>query len=369
MSRHPRIDLIAGARPNFMKVAPILRALERHAGEGGALRFRLVHTGQHHDHAMSGAFFEQLGIPAPDIHLGATRGTPAAQTGAIMVAYEALLAQAPAALTLVVGDVTSTLACALSARKANIPVAHVEAGIRSGDDAMPEEINRRATDAVSTLFFTTSETAGANLRREGVPLARIHFAGNTMIDTLLAALPHLCPSAAWDALALRPGQYLVLTVHRPANVDAPDNLSRILQAVAANACGLPVVFPVHPRTARTLAQCVVPQGIHLVPPQPYREFNHLIRHSKAAITDSGGVSEETTVLGIPCMTLRDTTERPETVTLGTNELLGSDPARLAQAFERLFAGAWKRGTVPPRWDGQAGARIVAALADHLRLAA
>lgn len=356
------IDIIAGARPNFMKIAPIIRAMEARRAAGGPLRYRLVHTGQHYDARMSGDFFTQLGIPEPHVNLGAGSGTQASQTGAIMVGYETLLLEARSDLCLVVGDVTSTMACAIAAQKLCIPVAHVEAGIRSGDWTMPEEINRMVTDAITNYFFTTSEFANESLRRSGVSDDRIHFVGNTMIDTLLASADRLIAPAFWTTLKLKHGEYFVITLHRPTNVDSPGNLVALLRAVCDGSRGLPVVFPVHPRTAKTLdALEGLPPNLHLVEPQPYLEFNYLAKHAKAVITDSGGITEETTVMGVPCMTLRDSTERPETVTVGTNELLGTDPAALAGAFERLFAGQWKKGAIPEKWDGQAGSRIVAAL--------
>jgi UDP-N-acetylglucosamine 2-epimerase (non-hydrolysing) len=356
------IDIIAGARPNFMKIAPIIRALEARAVAGGLLRYRLVHTGQHYDARLSGAFFEQLGIPAPDVNLEVGSGTQAEQTAAIMIGYERLLLDAPSRLCLVVGDVTSTMACAIAAQKLGIPVAHVEGGIRSGDWTMPEEINRMVTDSITNWFFTTSDFANANLRRAGVGEERIFFVGNTMIDTLLANRDRLRPPGCWDELGLQPGGYFVVTLHRPANVDAGEDLARLLAAIGAGTRGLPVIFPVHPRTAKTLGELAnLPPNLHLIEPQPYLEFNYLVQHAKAAITDSGGITEETTVLGVPCLTLRDTTERPETVSIGTNALIGTDPAKLAPALERLFAGEWQQGGIPPLWDGRTGERIVAAL--------
>jgi UDP-N-acetylglucosamine 2-epimerase (non-hydrolysing) len=360
--RGPLIDLIAGARPNFMKVAPILRALEARRRAGSALRWRLIHTGQHYDEKMSGEFFRQLEIPPPDVNLEAGSGTQAVQTAAIMVRYEQLLLEHPASLCLVVGDVTSTMACAIVAQKLRIPVAHVEGGIRSGDWSMPEEINRLVTDAITDWFFTTSEVANANLRRAGVDPKRILFVGNTMIDTLLANLNRTRPPTWWEELRLQPQTYDVLTLHRPANVDDPSVLERLLVAVADGAGQHPVIFPAHPRTAKVLAKLsFVPAKLHVVEPQPYLEFLHLLRHARAVVTDSGGITEETTVLGIPCLTLRDNTERPETVTLGTNELIGTDPAVLGPAYARLSAGEWKKGVVPPLWDGRTGERIAAEL--------
>jgi UDP-N-acetylglucosamine 2-epimerase (non-hydrolysing) len=356
------IDIIAGARPNFMKIAPIIRAMKAHAAAGGSLRYRLVHTGQHYDPRLSGAFFAQLGIPAPDVNLEVGSGTQAEQTAAIMTRYERLLLETPTRLCLVVGDVTSTMACAIAARKLCIPVAHVEGGIRSGDWTMPEEINRIVTDSITNWFFTTSEFANTNLRQAGVGEERIFFVGNTMIDTLLANLNRLQPPGIWTDLGLQPGGYFVITLHRPANVDETGALARVLAAIGTGTRGLPVIFPVHPRTAKTLGLMAhLPANLHLVEPQPYLEFNYLVQQAKAVITDSGGITEETTVLGVPCMTLRDTTERPETVTLGTNELIGTDPAKLGPALNRLFDGHWKQGGIPPLWDGRTGGRIVAVL--------
>ncbi len=356
------VDLIAGARPNFMKIAPIIHALNAARARGGGLRFRLIHTGQHYDRAMSGEFFDQLGIPHPDINLGATGDTQAEQAATIMVRYERVLCVEPSDLCLVVGDVTSTMACAIVARKCGVPVAHVEGGIRSGDWQMPEEINRVVTDAITNWFFTTSESANANLRRAGVMNNRIFFVGNTMIDTLVAQLPRLRPPLFWDDCGLVAGRYLVVTLHRPANVDAEQRLAGMLQAIAEGAGALPVVFPVHPRTAKSLRGLGerIPRLCY-VDPQGYLEFNYLVKHALGVITDSGGITEETTFMGVPCITLRDNTERPETVTVGTNALVGTDPASLAPALARLLSGEWKKGAIPERWDGHAAERIVEAL--------
>lgn len=362
IQREPRVDVIAGARPNFMKIAPILRAIGERRAAGSRLGTRLVHTGQHYDARMSGEFFTQLGIPQPDVNLEAGSGSQAEQSAAIMTRYERLLLESPSALCLVVGDVTSTMACAIAAQKLRVPVAHVEGGIRSGDWGMPEEINRLVTDSITNWFFTTSEVANANLKRAGVEDERIFFVGNTMIDTLLANLPWLRAPAFWAEAGLEPGGYFVTTLHRPANVDDPAGLARLIDAICSGARGLPVVFPVHPRTAKTLAALPgLPANLLVVEPQPYLEFNYLVRQAKGVITDSGGITEETTVLRVPCMTLRDTTERPETVTLGTNELIGTDPAALRPAFARLFEGRWKSGSIPPLWDGRTGERIAAIL--------
>ncbi len=356
------IDIIAGARPNFMKIAPIIAALKQRAERGGSLRYRLIHTGQHYDARMSGDFFTQLGIPEPDVNLEVGSGTQGEQTAAIMVRYERLLLESPPSLCLVVGDVTSTMACAIAAQKLRIRVAHVEAGIRSGDWTMPEEINRMVTDSITNYFFTTSEHANKNLRSAGILEDRIFFVGNTMIDTLLRNLPRLRKPTFFDDLGLSEGNYIVTTLHRPANVDGTDGLATLLAAIGAGSRTMPVVFPVHPRTEKTLRDIsALPANIFAVEPQPYLEFIWLVKNAAAVVTDSGGITEEATVLGIPCMTLRDNTERPETVELGTNELIGTDPSALAPAFEMLFAGAWKKGKAPPLWDGQTAPRIVAAL--------
>jgi len=356
------VDLIAGARPNFMKIAPIIHSLKAAAAKGSALRYRLVHTGQHYDRAMSGNFFDQLNIPEPDINLAATGDTQAEQTGAIMVGYERVLLERLSDVCLVVGDVTSTMACAIVARKLGVPVAHVEGGIRSGDWRMPEEINRVVTDSITNWFFTTSETANANLRHAGVPDDRLFFVGNTMIDTLVQHQARFRPPAFWDKLGLEAGRYFVVTLHRPANVDGQQQLLRLLRAVAESTHGLPIVFPVHPRTAKELRKLSERSPrLHYVDPQGYLEFNYLVKHSMGVITDSGGVTEETTFMGVPCLTLRDNTERPETVAVGTNEIIGTDPANLAPALARVVAGAWKKGSIPDRWDGHAADRIVETL--------
>ena len=284
-----RIDIIAGARPNFMKIAPIINALEAVEKRGGPLRYRLIHTGQHYDRAMSGSFFEELGIPDPDINLEVGSGTQAEQTAGIMIAYEKVLLKDKSDVCLVVGDVTSTMACSIAARKLGVPVAHVEGGIRSGDWTMPEEINRVVTDSITNWFFTTSETANENLRRAGITDDRIFFVGNTMIDTLLKQMPRLRPPACWDSIKLEPGKYFVITLHRPANVDGEQQLLRLLHAIADGTRGLPVIFPVHPRTAKNLRDAGnrLP-SMHYVDPLGYLEFNYLVKHAKGVITDSGG---------------------------------------------------------------------------------
>ena len=356
------VDIIAGARPNFMKIAPIIRAIKAREAQGGPVRYRLVHTGQHYDEKMSGDFFRQLGIPAPDMNLEVGSGTQAEQTGTIMTRYEKLLLERKPALCLVVGDVTSTMACSIAAQKLCVKVAHVEAGIRSGDWTMPEEINRMVTDAITNYFFTTSAHANRNLRNAGVGDDRIFFVGNTMIDTLLSNMDRLTKPAFFDELGLKPKSYFVMTMHRPANVDSGSTFTKLLDAIITGTRGEPVVFPVHPRTAKTMREfSALPASLKLVDPQPYLEFNYLVRNAKAVITDSGGITEETTVMGVPCMTLRDNTERPETVEIGTNELIGTNPAALRPALDRLFDGTWKKGAIPELWDGRTSERIVAHL--------
>jgi len=355
-----KIDIIAGARPNFMKIAPIIAAIEN--GHSEEISYRLIHTGQHYDRNMSGAFFEQLGIPEPTVNFNVGGGSQAEQTAGILVAYEKLLMTERSDLCLVVGDVTSTMACAITAKKMCVPVAHVEAGIRSGDLTMPEEINRMATDALTDYFFTTSETANEQLRKSGVADDRIFFVGNTMIDTLLKQQPRFQQPKCWQELDLSDQEYFVLTLHRPANVDQEGALSEMLQTIIDNAQDKQIVFPVHPRTAKSLeALGLTVPNLHFVEPLPYLEFNYLVSKAFAVITDSGGITEETTVMGVPCMTLRDNTERPETITMGTNELVGTDPAKLKPYLDRLLRGEWKSGGIPPMWDGKTGARIVAEL--------
>ncbi|AXI99732.1 UDP-N-acetylglucosamine 2-epimerase (non-hydrolysing) [Cyclonatronum proteinivorum] len=353
------IDIIAGARPNFMKIAPIIDAIKAKQQRGSALKFRLVHTGQHYDKNMSGNFFKQLGIPEPDVNLGAGGGSQAEQTAAIMTRYEKLLMESPSELCLVVGDVTSTMACSITAQKMHIPVGHVEAGIRSGDWTMPEEINRLVTDSITNYFFTTSETANSELYSSGVAREKIFFVGNTMIDTLLKQRPRFTKPAFWDEMKLQERGYIVMTLHRPSNVDEESNLKKLIDEIIAYTRDLPLIFPVHPRTARILNETGIQhKRLFLVEPLGYLEFNYLVERSKVVVTDSGGITEETTVMGIPCMTLRSSTERPETCTIGTNELLGIQPEAIGPAFEKLFSGNWKKGGIPEKWDGKAAQRIV-----------
>lgn len=353
------ISIIAGARPNFMKIAPIIDAIKLAKEKGTDINYRLIHTGQHFDEQMSNSFFRDLGIPEPDINLSCGGGTQAEQTASIMIKFELDLKENPADIVLVVGDVTSTMACAIVAQKLNTKVAHVEAGIRSGDWTMPEEINRLVTDSITNYFFTTSKIANKNLSLSGIEDSRIFFVGNTMIDTLRKQLPRLREPQIFKQKELVSNQYLVLTLHRPANVDDEHNLDVLITEIMLHANGLPVVFPVHPRTLKQLDKLENKfSNLILTEPMGYLEFNYLVKNAKAVITDSGGITEETTVLGIPCMTLRNSTERPETCTIGTNELIGTNPKAIQPAMEKLFKGDWKKGGIPELWDGKTSERIV-----------
>ena len=348
-----------------MKIAPIIDAIHKAQKEGKEISYRLVHTGQHYDKNMSDSFFEQLGIPEPHVNLGAGGGTQAEQAAAIMIGYEKLLMQEKSDLCLVVGDVTSTMACSIAAQKLHVKVAHVEAGIRSGDWSMPEEINRMVTDSITNYFFTTTEIANNNLRNAGIPEDRIFWVGNTMIDTLLKHRSRFQKPPVWDEIGLKEGNYIVMTLHRPANVDEEAKFRELLEEIITSSRNLPIIFPVHPRTAKIIDALLKANGqkptaknLHLIPPLGYLEFNYLVERAFAVITDSGGITEETTVMGVPCMTLRDNTERPETITIGTNELLGTNPKAIKPAMEKLFSGQWKKGSIPELWDGRTAERIV-----------
>lgn len=358
-----KLTIIAGARPNFMKIAPIIHALKNPGiNKNFTIEYRLVHTGQHYDAKMSDTFFRELNIPEPDINLECGGGTQAEQTAAIMVAFEKELSTNPADLVIVVGDVTSTMACTIVAKKLNTKVAHVEAGIRSGDMTMPEEINRIVTDSLSDYLFTTTERAGQNLLKTGINGDLIFFVGNVMIDTLLANKHRFKRPDFADSMRLQAEQYLVMTLHRPANVDEPEKLRKTISEIIENVEGLPVIFPLHPRTARIYESLGIKHdNLYIVDPLGYLEFNYLVEHSKAVITDSGGITEETTVMNIPCLTLRDNTERPETVDIGTNELIGTNPGLIKPALDKLFSGKWKKGGIPEKWDGMAAERIVEVL--------
>jgi UDP-N-acetylglucosamine 2-epimerase (non-hydrolysing) len=354
-----QLTIIAGARPNFIKIAPLLKSINQYIIAGATLRYRLVHTGQHYDAKMSDTFFEELNIPYPDVNLECGGGSQAEQTAAIMIAFERELMANPADLVIVVGDVTSTMACSIVAKKLNTKVAHVEAGIRSFDYTMPEEINRIVTDSLADYFFTTTTWAGNNLRKAGVPDEKIFFVGNIMIDTLLANKERFTKPAIWDELKLQPAQYLVMTLHRPANVDDGGKLRKIIETIVANVNGCPVVFPVHPRTARQFKEMhLEAPNLITVDPMGYLNFNYLVSRSKAVITDSGGITEEATVFGVPCITLRSNTERPETCEIGTNELVGTVPEKIESALQTLMQGNWKKGAIPELWDGHTADRIV-----------
>ena len=403
------ITLIAGARPNFMKIAAIVHAIQAHnglvderiSGLGEKISYRLVHTGQHYDKNMSDTFFDELRIPAPDVNLGCGGGTQAEQTAHIMVAFEKELLEHPADIVMVVGDVTSTMACSIVAKKLNTKVCHVEAGIRSWDLTMPEEINRMVTDSLADYMFTTSDVANRNLIRQGAELVeslafsderslkveggkslpedkyayervpqKVWHVGNVMIDTLLANRARFRKPEVWDELGLKEKEFMVMTMHRPANVDEENHLRAMMEQIIDNVYGLPVIFPIHPRTAKLfyglwgneaeLAKRL--PNLHIVEPLGYLEFNYLVERAKAVVTDSGGITEETTVMGVPCITLRDNTERPETCTVGTNELIGTKPEAIKPALDKLFAGEWKKGAIPELWDGHAAERIIATLA-------
>ena len=394
------ITLIAGARPNFMKIAALIHAIQAAQKQGKNVQFRLVHTGQHYDKNMSDTFFEELGIPAPDVNLGCGGGTQAEQTAHIMVAFEKELLEHPTDIVLVVGDVTSTMACSIVAKKLNTKVCHVEAGIRSWDLTMPEEINRMVTDSLADYMFTTSEVANRNLVRQGASLMndgmseekllndangvlpedkyayervpqKVWHVGNVMIDTLLANRARFRKPEVWDELGLKEKEFVVMTMHRPANVDEENHLRAMMEQIIDNVHGLPVIFPIHPRTAKLFYGLWGDEAelakrfpnLHIVEPLGYLEFNYLVERAKAVVTDSGGITEETTVMGVPCITLRDNTERPETCTVGTNELIGTKPEAIKPALDKLFAGEWKKGAIPELWDGHAAERIISILAE------
>lgn len=355
---------IVGARPNFMKIAPIMRAFSQ---ANSALSARLLHTGQHYDAAMKHAFFDQLHIPEPDIDLEVGSGSHAQQTADIMKRFEPVLDDNPPAAVLVVGDVNSTIACALVAVKKGIAVIHVEAGLRSGDRTMPEEINRILTDQLSDLLFTTEAEAEGNLTREGISRDKVHFVGNVMIDTLLYNLEHAVPASVTLAsvgLATAPDQgYGLVTLHRPSNVDDPVVLERLLRVLGRISRQTPLLFPIHPRTLARIADAGLSEllgsfAIKTLPPQGYLEMLGLIRGASVVLTDSGGIQEETTALGVPCITLRENTERPITVEQGTNTVVGTDPDRIFACYADIMSRGGKAGRVPELWDGKAAERIV-----------
>lgn len=351
-----QLDLIAGARPNFVKLAALIHAIEN---SGREIKYRLIHTGQHYDENLSGSFFRQLNIPRPHFNMLVGSGSQAEQTAAIMIGYENLLKENKPDFCIVVGDVTSSMACAITAKKMQVKVAHVEAGIRSDDWTMPEEVNRVLIDSIADLFFTTTRHASENLLQTGVSKERVHFVGNTMIDTLLRFRSRFQQPHIWEELDLQEKNYFVLTLHRPGNTEEVGLLKNIVSEIVRSSRMLPVIFPVHPRTANILEGLTLDGiNLHLIQPLSYLEFNFLVERAKAVITDSGGVTEETTALGVPCITLRNNTERPETVEIGTNELIGTNPNAIAPVFEKLMAESWKKGTIPELWDGKTGERII-----------
>ncbi len=366
-----KIINIVGARPNFMKMAPIIEAMNKYPGD---LHHLLVHTGQHYDERMSKAFFDDLGMPKPDIDLEVGSGSHAEQTARIMVEFEQVCLQEKPDLVIVVGDVNSTMACTITAKKMGIKVAHVEAGLRSRDMSMPEEINRLCTDVLCDYLFTTDHRADENLLSEGIPKEKIFFVGNVMIDTLLkhkAMAGQLNLVSQWG---LKPGEYATLTMHRPSNVDDKAILEGILQALREISREIPIVFPIHPRTKKMADQFGLShffnrdekvEGIWITEPLGYLEFLHLNMNAKMVLTDSGGLQEETTVLGIPCITMRHNTERPITCEIGTNVIVGNDPDKILGASREVLNGEWKKGGVPEKWDGKAAERIVEVLVSKI----
>ncbi len=363
-----RVIVVAGARPNFMKVAPVIEALNEYPD---VFDHMLVHTGQHYDEAMSRSFFDALGLPKPDIDLEVGSGSHAEQTGRVMIEFEKVVLSHRPDLVIVVGDVNSTLACAVTARKLGVPVAHVEAGLRSRDMEMPEEINRLCTDVLCDYLFTTDEMASDNLRREGVAESRIHFVGNVMIDSLLKHRAVAEYDGTLKELELGAGTYAMVTLHRPSNVDDPETLKGLVGVLIELSRELPVVFPIHPRTRARLdhagltAAMGSEKGLTMLEPLGYIPFLNLVMHARLVLTDSGGLQEETTVLGIPCLTLRHNTERPITCSQGTNRLVGNDPESVRSGIASILAGGPVQPVTPPRWDGQAGRRIAEILARRL----
>lgn len=365
------IYLVVGARPNFMKIAPIVRALQAHKGLG----FNIIHTGQHYDWEMNDVFFEELGIPEPDVFMRAGGGSNSEHTAKIMVAFETLCQSKRPDAVLVVGDVNSTMACAIVAKKLNIPVAHVEAGLRSGDMRMPEEINRLVTDSISDWFFVTEPSAVAHLQREGKPASAIHYVGHVMVDNLLYQAEKLAgaDTSGYETSAFKAAntwngaRYGVVTLHRPSNVDNAVMMMRIGGALKEIAVELPLIFPVHPRTWGNLEKFGIDLGpnITLVGPQAYMSFLNLWKDAAVVLTDSGGLQEEATALGVPCITIRENTERPITVDEGSNVLVGTDPVRIVAEVRKVLRGDGKQGRRPHLWDGKAAQRIVEILAREL----
>lgn len=357
--RSLKLLCVAGARPNFMKIAPILREMKKHQ----SLQPKLVHTGQHYDNKMSDVFFKELQIPAPDIHLNVGSGTHAEQTAEIMKRFEAVVLQEKPDWVVVLGDVNSTLACSVTAAKLHVPVAHVEAGLRSYDRTMPEEINRLVTDAIAEVLFTTEKSGNENLIKEGKPESQIYFTGNVMIDSLVFAKPQINRSQVSTDLKLPDKSYCITTLHRPSNVDDPKTLAKIFEIFDTIQNKLSVVFPIHPRTRKMIETFGLSdkvskmKNLRLMDPVGYFDFVSLTAHAKMAITDSGGLQEETTYLGVPCLTMRENTERPITIEVGTNTLVGSDEQLIYSKVDEIIKGTYKNGSVPELWDGRAAERI------------
>jgi len=364
-----KIINVVGARPNFMKIAPLIREMNQRPDMDSIL----LHTGQHYDDAMSDVFFKDLNLPRPDIHLQVGSGSHAEQTAQVMTRFEPVALEQRPDLVLVVGDVNSTLACSLVAAKLHIPVAHVEAGVRSFDRTMPEEVNRVVTDTLADLLFTPSRAANENLRREGVSEDKIHFVGNIMMDTLLAAAELAAKRETWRKWRLAPQEYAVLTLHRPSNVDNPKTLTGLVKTLIQASEQIPIIFPLHPRTAKRLAEFGLEErinatsGLILIEPQGYLDFLCLLSQAGLVLTDSGGIQTETSMLGVPCLTLRENTEWPETIEQGTNQLVGADPERILAAAEQV----WRRKTIsaqrPELWDGKTAGRIVHVIANVFNL--
>jgi UDP-N-acetylglucosamine 2-epimerase (non-hydrolysing) len=356
------ITIVAGARPNFVKIAPIIKSIEKANLNGIDINYRLVHTGQHYDKIMSESFFNQLEIPEPNVNLECGGGSQAEQTAAIMTKFEKELLNNRPNIVLVVGDVNSTMACTITAKKLCIDVVHVEAGIRSGDISMPEEINRIVTDSITDHYFTTSEYANENLIYQRINSERIHFVGNTMIDSLYENLSKIKRPQFLDTNEIKNKKYFLLTLHRPSNVDDIDKLDKIISSILDFSRDFPIIFPVHPRTKKNLDLLnITSDKLNVIEPQGYLEFLYLIKNSKGIITDSGGITEEATVLNVPCLTLRNTTERPETVIIGTNELIGDNYLLLGKSIEKIIDDNWKKGVIPKHWDGKTSERIVSKL--------
>ena len=362
-----KVLLIAGARPNFMKIAPLIRAFKEHKDY---FQVDLVHTGQHYDIQMSDVFFKELRIPKPNISLEVGSASHAAQTAQIMLAFEKVLLKKKPGLIIVVGDVNSTMACSLVAAKMNVPIAHVEAGLRSGDREMPEEINRIVTDSLSDYLFVSEESGLCNLKKEGVSASKVFYVGNIMIDTLLSNMPKISKSKALTTYGLQPKTYSVLTLHRPGNVDSKKALEEIYAILRAVSTKIKIVYPIHPRTKKMIDKHDFRRrfenlnDLYMIDPLGYIDFMKLVKESRFVLTDSGGIQEETTVLGIPCLTMRENTERPITIEQGTNILIGRDQLKITKEVNKILNGRSKKGGIPKYWDGKTAQRIVRILRKH-----